>query len=78
MLIVIGSLFCRLRYTFMLFRIIKDLKSGVLLISLRSFLPEIKEQIVDNDYSIIKIYPKELEDTYSGVSKKIFKLFFRT
>ena len=54
----------------MLFRIIKDLKSGVLLISLRSFLPEIKEQIVDNDYSIIKIYPKELEDTYSGVSKK--------
>ena len=62
----------------MLFRIIKDLKSGVLLISLRSFLPEIKEQIVDNDYSIIKIYPKELEDTYSGVSKKIFKLFFRT
>lgn len=70
MLIVIGSLFCRLRYTFMLFRIIKDLKSDVLLISLRSFLPEIKEQIVDNDYSIIKIYPKELEDTYSGVSKK--------
>lgn len=60
----------------MLFRIIKDLKSDVLLISLRSFLPEIKEQIVDNDYSIIKIYPKELEDTYSGVSKKKYLNFF--